>query len=72
MANYYILYVEDSSPKMKVVTKEKSVQKFLNDFIKKHKSLDDGSAGNWVERVFHGKELSVEGTYHWHAKQKGS
>ena len=67
---YRVQYTVNCMPMMQVLKSKKEVDKFLNQFIKKYKSLDDSNAGNWVSHIFYGKELSVDGTYKWYAKAK--
>ena len=65
--NYYVQYTENGSPHMYVATSKKEVDSFLNKFVKKYKSLDDG--GSWVSHVFHGQEIVVKGVYRWYTKK---
>lgn len=58
MSKFYVLYVEDSEPKVAVGNTKAEAVKFLNDFKKKYGSLDDGDA-NWVDYVFNGSMLEI-------------
>lgn len=56
---YYVLYVEKCTPKMEKIPSKKEVKIFLDNFLKKYGSLDDGS-DNWIDHIFSGKKLEIE------------
>lgn len=57
---YYVIYVEDSTPKIQVLNTKKAVDRFLTNFIETHGSLDDGDGGNWIDDIFYGQRVSKE------------
>lgn len=60
-AKYWVHYVEGCSPKTKSFKDEKGVQRFIDGFVKKYGSLDDGG-DNWVEKdkVYYGYKVKLE------------
>jgi hypothetical protein len=50
---FHVYYVEDSSPKLKSFSNKENRQKFINKFIEKYGSMDDGD-GNWIEMQIDG------------------
>ena len=57
---YYIVYVEDSSPKIKEFSSQDEAEQFLNSFIVSYGSLKEDDAGHWIDYVFKGQKLNTE------------
>lgn len=56
---YFVHYVEDSTPKIKSFKTKRSMQAFLDKFLKK----TDPAQGYWVDFIFKGKILSYNDYY---------
>lgn len=59
---YYVIFVEDCTPKIEEFNTKKDAEFFLAEFSRKHGSLDDGDA-NWVDHMFKGKKLNFMATH---------
>ncbi len=58
---YYILYIVDSSPQVRVVKTKKQADNFVQEFMSKYKGQE--SDGWWIEHVFYGKKLMISEKY---------
>lgn len=56
--SYYVLYVEECSPKIKKFTSKSTMNSFMTSFINKYGSIDDKN-DNWIDHVFYGKKMNV-------------
>ena len=56
---YYVLTVENCSDNKHVFNTETEVNTFLNEWLEKHKTLDDEDSF-WVRNIYYGQELEIE------------